>query len=263
MTSHLRRALVAGNWKMHTAYEEAVHLAREVATSCSDASDVEVVLIPPFPWIVTLAELVRGSMLSVGAQNCSVYERGAYTGEVAAFMLAPFCRYVIVGHSERRHLFGETDEIVAAKLARVFAHGMTPILCVGERLEEREAGQTLAVVERQLATAAASIDRSQAGRLVVAYEPVWAIGTGRPATAADAQEVARFIRGWLTERYGERAGRALRVLYGGSVTADNAGTFFSEPDIDGALVGGASLDAAQFCGIVGAARVVARAKKGA
>jgi len=261
VTNRMRRPLVAGNWKMHTTYEEAIQLAQGIAKGCIGLADVEVALIPPFPWIVALADVLHDSAIVVGAQTCSMYERGAYTGEVAAFMLAPFCRYVIVGHSERRSLFGETDEVVAAKLARILAHDMTPILCVGERLEEREAGETLGVIERQLQAIAASVDPSRAERLVVAYEPVWAIGTGRPATASDAQHVARFIREWVAERYGERAGQGVRILYGGSVTAENASAFFLERDIDGALVGGASLDAAQFCGIVEAAQAAAQAKK--
>jgi triosephosphate isomerase len=169
---------------------------------------------------------------------------------------------VIVGHSERRRLFGESDEVVAAELDRVLAHGMVPILCVGERLDEREAGQTLTVIERQLVTACGSVDGERIVHLVIAYEPVWAIGTGPPATAAEAQEVAQFIRGWVGERFGERARQSVRILYGGSVTAENAGAFFAEPDIDGALVGGASLDVEQFCGIVEAAQGSVRVTKG-
>jgi triosephosphate isomerase len=239
-----------------------VRLAAGIIEGCRHVVEVEISLLPPFPWIVTLAGQLRGTSIALGAQNCSMYERGAYTGEVAAFMLAPFCRFVIVGHSERRRLFGESDEVVAAKLDRVLAHGMVPILCVGERLEEREAGQTLTVIERQLATACASVDGERIVHLVIAYEPVWAIGTGRPATAADAQEVAQFIRGWVGERFGERARQSVRILYGGSVTAENAGAFFAEPDIDGALVGGASLDVEQFCGIVEAAQGSVRVTKG-
>ncbi|MCX7624343.1 MAG: triose-phosphate isomerase [Thermomicrobium sp.] len=255
MTLASRRPLVAGNWKMHTTLEEALALASTVAGRCRTVTEVEVALAPPFPWLVPLAERLEGSGIALGAQNCSQFERGAFTGEVAAFMLTPFCRYVIVGHSERRALFGEDDAVVAAKLIRVVEHGMTAILCVGERLEEREAGRTLEVIERQLSRACQDLPAHRLGQLVVAYEPVWAIGTGRPATPQDAQEVAAFVRTWLGRRFDEGASRALRILYGGSVTAGNAGTFFAERDIDGALVGGASLDAEQFCGIVEAARV--------
>lgn len=247
-----RRALVAGNWKMYTSYEEALALAEAIGSCCASSDEVEVVIIPPFPWIVPLAERLRSERVAVGAQTCSAYPEGAYTGEVSARMLAPFCQYVIVGHSERRRLFGETDAVVAAKLRQVLEHGLHPILCVGETLEEREGGQTIAVVERQLAVACGELSVELAARLVVAYEPVWAIGTGRSATPSDSQAVARWIRNWFAERYpGVELG--LRILYGGSVTPQNAVTFFKEADIDGALVGGASLKADSFCSIAGEA----------
>ncbi len=263
MTVAERRPLVAGNWKMHTTYEEALRLATTVVERCRARDDVEVALIPPFPWIVPLAEIVRGSGVVLGAQTCSSYGRGAYTGEVAAFMLTPFCRYVIVGHSERRRYFGENDEVVAAKMQRVLEQALVPILCIGERWEEREAGQTQAVIEAQLTAACSGLDAATAQGLVVAYEPVWAIGTGRPATADDAQEVAAFIRSWTARRFGSSVAARLRVLYGGSVTAANAGEFLAAPDIDGTLVGGASLDAEQFCAIVEAARGLCGVEKGA
>ncbi len=253
MTVGERRWLIAGNWKMHTTYEEALELAGAIQQRCRSLPDVEVVLIPPFPWIVPLAERLRGSAIALGAQTCSAYDQGAYTGEVSARMIAPFCQYVIVGHSERRRLFAETDEVVAAKLRAALRYGLRPILCVGEDLEEREAGATLHVIEHQLRLACEALSLAECKRIIIAYEPVWAIGTGRPATPADAQSVAEWIRRWFVLRFGE-LDEQLRILYGGSVTAENARGFFEVPDIDGALVGGASLDAAQFCGIVEATR---------
>lgn len=255
MTAGERRWLIAGNWKMHTTYEEALELAEAIQRCCPSLPNVEVILIPPFPWIVPLAERLPGSSIALGAQTCSAYDQGAYTGEVSARMIAPFCRYVIVGHSERRRLFGETDEVVAAKLRVALRYGLRPILCVGERLEEREAGATLHVVERQLRSACESLSLAECERIVIAYEPVWAIGTGRPATPSDAQSVAEWIRRWFVLRFGD-VGKELRILYGGSVTAENALGFFKARDIDGALVGGASLDATQFCGIVEATQSV-------
>lgn len=237
---------------MHTTLEDALTLANGVRVRCSEVRSVEVVLIPPFTWIVPLAEHLRGSGIGLGAQTCSAFVEGPYTGEISARMLAPFCQYVIVGHSERRRLFGETDAVVAAKLQRVLQHGMRAILCVGETLEERDRGETLDVIDRQLATACETLSQAEFERIVVAYEPVWAIGTGRPAMPSDAQQVAAWIRAWFDRRT-RGSGASLRILYGGSVTAENAGAFFAEPDIDGALVGGASLDAEGFSRIVQAA----------
>jgi triosephosphate isomerase len=249
----MRRPLIAGNWKMHTTYEQALELARAIQARCGMAEYAEVVLIPPFPWIVPLSQQLNGSSISLGAQTCSAFDEGAYTGEVSAKMVAPFCRYVIVGHSERRRLFGETDAVVAAKLRAVLRNGLQPILCVGETLEERESGATRDIVERQIAAACSDLESGQVARLVIAYEPVWAIGTGRPATSADAELVASWIRAWFRERFGSGISEGLRILYGGSVTAANAADFLAVGDIDGALVGGASLDAREFCSIVEAA----------
>jgi len=246
----MRRPLIAGNWKMHTTYEQALELASAIQSHCGMAKYVEVVLIPPFPWIVPLSRQLDGSLISLGAQTCSAFDEGAYTGEVSAKMVAPFCRYVIVGHSERRRLFGETDAVVAAKLRAVLRNGLRPILCVGETLEERESGSTRETVQRQIAAACSDLESEQVARLVIAYEPVWAIGTGRPATPADAELVASWIRAWFRERFGPEISEGLRILYGGSVTAANVGGFLAVADIDGALVGGASLDAREFCSIV-------------
>lgn len=246
----MRVPLVAGNWKMHTTYEEALALAAAYRERLGGATLVEVALVPPFPWIVPVAERVRGSGVVVGAQNCATIDEGALTGEVSARMLAPFCRYVIVGHSERRHQLGETDQVVAAKLRAVLRNGLTPILCVGELLEERDRGDAEAVVEHQLEQALGSLEAGQVRSLVIAYEPVWAIGTGRPATPSDAQAMAARIRGWIAERFGGGVASKVRIQYGGSVNAANAEGFLRLPDIDGALVGGASLDVEQFCEIV-------------
>jgi triosephosphate isomerase len=211
-------------------------------------SGVEVVLCPPFISIAAVAEVLKGSPIGLGAQNMHFEEKGAYTGEVSPLMLRGLCQYVILGHSERRHHFGEADELVNKKLKAALAWGLKPILCVGERLEEKEKGEAQAVAERQLRGALEGVADSDG--LVVAYEPVWAIGTGRAATPADAQEMMGFLRRILGELYGGSTAQALRLLYGGSVTRDNVAPFLKEPNIDGALVGGASLKAEDFLGIV-------------
>ena len=252
----MRKPIVAGNWKMHTSHEEAVSLARSLATTLAPFGVVERVMLPPFPWLVPVGAVIAGTGIELGAQDCAVEDQGAFTGEVSATMLAPLCRYVIVGHSERRHVLGESDALVAAKLRAALRNQLRPILCVGELLEEREGGQARAVVERQLETALEGVDVAGIGHLVVAYEPVWAIGTGRAATPDDAREMA----GWIREVLGRHAGSAVadqvRIQYGGSVNPDNALGFLALPEIDGALVGGASLKADQFTRIVEAAATI-------
>ncbi len=248
----MRRPIVAGNWKMNTSYEEARALASALRSTLASYPGVERVLIPPFPWIVPVSEIVAGSDILVGAQDAATEDKGAYTGEVSAAMLAPFCAYVIVGHSERRHLLGETDAVVAAKLRAVLRNGLAPILCVGERLQERERGEAGAVVERQLRAALEGLDAAEVERVVVAYEPVWAIGTGRAATGTDAREMARTIREVVGGLVGAPVAERVRVQYGGSVTAANAREFLALDEIDGALVGGASLKADEFTRIVAA-----------
>lgn len=249
----MRRPIIAGNWKMHTTYEEAQRLAGQLLPALAAYGQVERVLIPPFPWIVPLADLVAGRGLELGAQNCAIEDEGAFTGEVSARMIAPFCTYVIVGHSERRHILGETDQVVAGKLRAVLRNGLRPILCVGELLEEREQGAAEAVVERQLRSALVSLAAEDIERTIIAYEPVWAIGTGHAATPDDAQAMAKWVRAVLTELAGATTARRVRIQYGGSVNADNAAGFLALDDIDGALVGGASLKADQFTAIVAAA----------
>jgi triosephosphate isomerase (TIM) len=226
-----RSRLVAGNWKMHGSRASIAALLDALVA----ANPAGCAVCPAFPYLAQVGERLRGSPISWGAQNVSEHAQGAYTGEVSAAMLAEFgCRYVIVGHSERRHIYGETDQQVAAKFAAARGAGMTPILCVGETLAEREAGKTQAVVDRQLG----AVDFRDA---VLAYEPVWAIGTGRNATPEQAQEVHAFLR--------RRAGEAT-ILYGGSVKGQNAAAIFAMPDVDGGLIGGASLVAKDFLDIV-------------
>ncbi len=247
-----RRKFVCGNWKMHRTVAEAVALARDVGAGLAQASGgkVQVAVAPPFTAIHAVAGAVRGTGLEVAAQDVHWEAQGAFTGEISAAMLAEAgCRHGIVGHSERRQLFGETDESVRKKVGALLAANVLPIVCVGETLAEREAGKTLAVVERQVRGALAGIPSSALAALTVAYEPVWAIGTGKTATAAQAQEVHAAIRKILRE-IGADAADAIRIQYGGSVKPDNAAELMSQPDVDGALVGGASLKATDFLAIV-------------
>jgi triosephosphate isomerase len=254
-----RRPVIAGNWKMHKNHLEAVQLTQKVAWALSsdDTEAVEVVVCPPFTALRSVGTLIEGDKLAfgLGAQNCHPEPEGAYTGEVSAPMLAKLgCAYVIVGHSERRQYFGETDELVNRKARAVLANGMTPIVCVGESLEQREAGQTAEVVRAQVRGSLAGLSAQQVGGLVIAYEPVWAIGTGRAATAHDAQETIALVRGTVAELAGGVAD-TVRIQYGGSVKAGNIEELMAQADVDGALVGGASLDADEFALIVkGAAR---------
>jgi triosephosphate isomerase len=241
-----RRQLVVGNWKMHGSRPANAALLEGLLQARPFACDVAVCV--PFPFLSETAVTLAGSDLRWGAQDCSVHEQGAYTGEVSAAMLLEFgCRYVIVGHSERRAMHGEGDALVADKAKAALARGVTPIVCVGETREQREAGQTEAVVKRQLAAVIHALAHC-AGEIVVAYEPVWAIGTGLTATPDQAQAVHAMLRAQLRAATGARAAD-MRILYGGSVKPDNAATLFSQPDIDGGLIGGASLKAADFVAI--------------
>ncbi|MGI6285833.1 triose-phosphate isomerase [Neomoorella humiferrea] len=245
----MRRPIIAGNWKMHNTTEKARELV-ELLKPLVGASDVEVVVCPPFTAIAATVNAAAGSNIAVGAQDLFWEDWGAYTGEVSGPMLKDLgCRYVIIGHSERRQYFGETDATVNKKLHAALRHDLVPIVCVGETLDEREAGKTLEVVRRQVEDGLKGLTPDQVETLVVAYEPVWAIGTGRTATAADAQEVIAFIRKTLKAMYGERA-ELTRIQYGGSVKPENIAELMAQPDIDGALVGGASLDAISFAAIV-------------
>jgi triosephosphate isomerase len=249
----MRARLVAGNWKMYGSREANRLLLGAVLAGIAQAGAVEVAVCAPYPYLDQVAEALAGTRVAWGAQNVSEHAQGAYTGEVSAAMLAEFgCRYVIVGHSERRQIYGETDAQAAAKFAAVQAKGMVPILCVGETLAERDAGRTEQTVARQLDAVLAGNSPAALANAVLAYEPVWAIGTGRNATPEQAQEVHAFLRGRLAAR-DRSVARDLRILYGGSVKPANAEGIFAMPDVDGGLIGGASLIAGDFLAIAAAA----------
>lgn len=245
-----RIPFVVGNWKMNTTVAEARALVSAITRSALPAG-VEVVVCPPFTSLADMAKILEGSAVGLGAQDMFWEAAGAFTGEVSPVMLADLgCRYVIVGHSERRQHFGDTDESVARKARAAFAHHLTPIVCVGERLEERDARQTERVITRQVEAATAGLSAEQLAHVVIAYEPVWAIGTGRAATGLEANRVIGLIR-TLLATHDSAASARTRILYGGSVTGDNVDEFSQQPEIDGALVGGASLDARKFLAIIG------------
>ena len=248
----MRKTFVCGNWKMHKTADEALFLVKQLLIGI-DAfwyEKVEVAVAPPFVYLFPLSRLLRGTPIGLSAQDVFWEMEGAFTGEVSPAMLKDLgCRYCIVGHSERRSYFGETDEDVNRKVKALISCGIVPIVCVGERLEEREAGKVKEVVERQVKGALDGVEIASPSDIVIAYEPVWAIGTGRVATPEDAQEVHAFIRELLKDMWGELADK-IRILYGGSVKPDNVASLVAQPDIDGALVGGASLKAESFIEIV-------------
>lgn len=249
----MRQPLVAGNWKMHGSRAENTKLLRELLDSLRSDRRTEVLVCPPFPYLLETGRAIKDSHVSLGAQSVCAEAQGAFTGEVSAAMLKDVgCRYVLVGHSERRQLYAEGDLLVARKFVAAQTQGLVPVLCVGETLEEREAGQTTAVVERQLDAVLAVAGIPALERAVIAYEPIWAIGTGRNASPDQAQEVHAMIRAKVTG-LDARIGALVRVLYGGSVKASNARDLFAMPDIDGGLVGGASLKADEFAQICSAA----------
>jgi len=250
----MRKPIVAGNWKMNKTIAEARNLVTDLVPGLQAIHSVEKVLCPPFTTLMAIADMLDGTDIFVGAQNLYWEEAGAYTGEVSPAMVAELCQYVIIGHSERRTYFGETDETVNRKVKVALAHGLIPIMCVGETLKENEAGQTAEVVSRQIVAGLKDIEVKDTEKLVVAYEPVWAIGTGKAATSEGANAVLRdYIRPALASVLGAQASQAIRILYGGSVTAKNAAEYFTQAEIDGALVGGASLKAEEFCKISQAA----------
>jgi triosephosphate isomerase len=247
----MRKTLIAGNWKMFKTAGAGAALAREIAAGLRPGGP-EVIVFPPATALHAVAEAVQGTPVKVGGQNMHFAREGAFTGEVSALMLKDAgCTHVLLGHSERRHVFGEDDEMVAKKTRAAADAGLVPVVCVGETLPEREGRRTLEVVERQLERALRQVSADEAGRLAVAYEPVWAIGTGQVATPEQAQEVHAFIRKRLAVSHGDPVAGATRILYGGSVKPDNIAGLLALPDVDGALVGGASLDAAPFLKIVG------------
>lgn len=249
-----RMPFVAGNWKMNKTVAEARDLVSKMSAQLSEIANVEKVLCPPFTSLPVLSAMLEGSDIGLGAQNMYWEEKGAFTGEVAPGMVKEFCNYIIIGHSERRAYFGETDENVNRKLRAALKFDLTPIVCVGETLDQYESGLTSEVVRRQIGLGLADIDSAFGARLVVAYEPVWAIGTGKASSGENANEVlAQVIRPALSDLFGVEAAQSIRILYGGSVTASNASEFFTQSEIDGALVGGASLKADEFIGITKAA----------
>lgn len=250
----MRTPLVAGNWKLHKTVTEARQLVTEMLPGLGAINGVEKLICPPFTALQAVASMIHGKGVGLGAQNMHWESQGAYTGEVSPPMLAEFCQYLIVGHSERRAYFGERDDTVNRKVKAALAHTLTPIVCVGETLDENEAGQAAEVVSRQVRDGLTGAQISSGDDLVIAYEPVWAIGTGKAATREDANTIIRnVIRPTLSGLFGEEVAQAVRVLYGGSVKPGNAAEFFNMPEIDGALVGGASLKAQDFVAITRAA----------
>ena len=250
----MRTPFIAGNWKMYKTVSEARHLVSELVPSLQAVRNVDKALCPPFTALLAVRALLEGTDIGLGAQNLHWEDAGAYTGEISAPMLAELCQYVIIGHSERRTYFGETDTTVNRKVQTAMVHGLVPIVCVGETLEEYEEGSTGEVVTRQVHEGLARLNLTDGGSIIIAYEPVWAIGTGRAATAEGANTViGDYIRQPLGEMFGTNLADTVRILYGGSVKASNAAEFFGQPEIDGALVGGASLKADEFTGIVQAA----------
>lgn len=247
--------LVAGNWKMNTDLITARTLARSVVEAVGDPGAVKVVLCPPHISLHAVSEIVRNSPVDLGAQNMHEADSGAFTGEVSAAMLRSVgTQYVILGHSERRQYFGETNDGVNRKIKKALASDVLPIVCVGESLDQRKSGAAQDVVGRQISEGLDGVELTDAERLVVAYEPIWAIGTGETASPAQAQEMHAFIRSQLTDRYGADIGAAIHILYGGSVKPHNADELFGQGDVDGGLIGGASLKAEDFAAIVDAAR---------
>jgi len=250
----MRKYFIAGNWKMNKTSDEAADLVREIVQTVGQQMEVEVVVCPPFTALSSVAPLLEGATVNLGAQNMHPASDGPFTGEVSAEMLrAHFATYVILGHSERRSYFGETDTFVNKKVLAAIKNQLKPIICVGETLEERKADETVGVIERQLDGGLKGVDEESAAGIVIAYEPVWAIGTGKVATPKQAQGVHVFIRGWLENRFGKPVSQKMRLIYGGSMTTLNATELLAQQDIDGGLIGGASLAANSFIDLVTAA----------
>ena len=247
----MRIPVIAGNWKLYKKTGDALDLARELVQLVGDRTDIEIIVAPAFTVLGKVSEFLSGSRIAVAGQDCFWKEEGAFTGEVSPGMLIDAgCSHVLIGHSERRQYFGETDETVNRKVKAALQAGLSPILCIGETLEERDSGKTFPVIERQIKDGLRDISAEALRKCIVAYEPVWAIGTGRTATDDQAQEAHSFIRSLLSKMYTGLDSDATRILYGGSVKPENIAGLMSRPDIDGALVGGASLSAASFASIV-------------
>jgi len=244
----MRKPLIAGNWKMNTTLEEAKNLVKAILNEIDGTDGVETVLCPPFVSLAAIKELLKGTSVGLGAQNMYFEDKGAYTGEISPIMLTNLCSFVILGHSERRQYFFETNEIVNKKVKKAFEFGLQPIICVGESLADNEAGKTEQIISRQVRAGLAGVGSTS--QLVIAYEPIWAIGTGKAATGKQANATISLIRGILADLWNREIAEAVRILYGGSVTGSNIAEFIAEPDIDGALVGGASLKANDFVSIL-------------
>ena len=243
----MRRYIIAGNWKMNMTIGEAIELANGLKRELYDISSLDIVICTPFTALSEIGELIVNSNIDLGGQDLFWEEKGAYTGEISAQMLKDAgCKYVIIGHSERRKYFNETNETVNKRLKAALAHKLVPIMCVGERLEQRESGKTFEVVEDHVGNGLKDISQEEMKGIVIAYEPVWAIGTGKTATSAQAQEVHAYLRKWIAKKHGQELANSIRILYGGSVKPSNVNELMSMPDIDGALVGGASLDPDTF-----------------
>ncbi|MBX7246191.1 MAG: triose-phosphate isomerase [Candidatus Sumerlaeaceae bacterium] len=246
-----RKPIIAGNWKMYKTRQEAADLANGLVSRVGTKKDVEVVLCPTYTSLETVAQAIRGSQIRLGAQNCYFEDQGAFTGEISLPMLKEIgVHYVIIGHSERRQFFGETDANINKKAAAIYRHGLTPIICVGEMLEERKANRTADVVTKQVEGCLAGLPADKVAESVIAYEPVWAIGTGVVATKEQAQEAHALIRAVVGKMFSQNVAEAVRIQYGGSVKPNNVTEIMVQPDVDGALVGGASLEADSFAGIV-------------
>ena len=246
-----RKLIIAGNWKMNKTVAEALDLVRDLKLELASVKEVDIVVCPPFTALSEVSRAILDSNIRLGAQNMSEHNVGAYTGEIAAGMLKEFSvRYVILGHSERRQYQKESDELISKKALAVHGASLKPIICVGEMLAERDSGQTEAVLDKQVRGSLAGLNKEQMAETVVAYEPVWAIGTGKTATTAQAQEAHAFIRALLVKLFDETVARRVRIQYGGSVKPSNARELMSQPDVDGALVGGASLEARSFADII-------------
>jgi len=250
-----RRPLIAGNWKMNKTPQGTQDFIEKLLLSSLECSNCDVLLIPPFTSLDRAGSLLSNSRLLLGAQDMHAEASGAYTGAISASMLvACGCRFMLAGHSERRHVFGDSNEVVNQKLHAALQNDLRPILCVGETLDQRQANRTEAVLEDQLAGGLKNVEEAALADIVIAYEPVWAIGTGETATPEQAQEAVAFLRAWIETRYSASAAQAMRILYGGSVKPDNARSLQAQPDIDGALIGGASLDPDSFAQIITAAQ---------
>ncbi|MDE0078682.1 MAG: triose-phosphate isomerase [Caldilineaceae bacterium] len=246
----MRKPMMAGNWKMNMTVAEALDLARQISQLVGETTVVEQLLCPPSICLHPLKAIITGMPFALGAQNCHWQDSGAFTGEISPPMLRGLADYVVIGHSERRQLFGETDETVNQKTRAVLANQLTPVVCVGESLEQNERGETTAIITAQVQAALEGLSADQVQSLVIAYEPIWAIGTGRAATAQTAGEICGLVRSILHDMHGAPVAAATRILYGGSTKPDNIGAIMEQPDIDGALIGGASLEAGSYAEMV-------------